>query len=94
MDEQNETVCGRASIRSAFKLSGRGIVLVLEDGFTGTIHRNGTVQGERGSSAFSDPEFCDGRDELGARKSWLAVIARAENSAELFQPGDVVAFHP
>ncbi len=94
MRDLKETASGQAEIESTFTVTGRGLALVLKDGFTGAIPKNGSIQGEHGAMAFAGPEFCDGRDAFGARKSWLAVIVRAEDAATFFRPGDVVAFFP
>lgn len=81
---------GQAEIEQVFTVTRRGLVLVLKDGFSGTIPGNGIVQSERGKSAYSGPEFID---SVGLRRSWLGVIAIASEAAEWFQPGDTVIFY-
>lgn len=94
MDEQHGSVQGRARVRQVFSLTGRGLVLVLENDFEGSVPAGGTVRGDRAVSAYSGPEFVDGWDESGARAGWIAVIATAGDAAQLFQAGDVVTFVP
>ena len=82
---------GQAEIESVFALTGRGVVLVLKDGFAATIDGPGIVRSDRGVSAFAGPKFVDGLAPSGERKNWLAVIAQAANAAVLFRPDDVVS---
>ncbi len=91
VEELDGVATGQAEIESVFALIGRGVVLVLKDGFSGTIDGPGIVRSDRGVSAFAGPEFVDGLAPSGGRKSWLAVIAQAANAAELFQPDDMVS---
>jgi len=89
MDGPCDAGNGQAEIEQVFTLTGRGLVLVLKDGFSGTIPGNGVVQSERGRSAYSGPEFID---SPGLRKSWLGVVAKASEAARFFEPGDKVVF--
>ena len=90
MNEPHEAASGQAEIEQVFTLTKLGLVLVLKNGFSGTIPRNGIVQSERGKSAYSGPEFID---SVGLRRSRLGVIAKASEAAEWFQPGDTVTFY-
>ena len=90
MGEPCEAASGQAEIEQVFTLKGRGLVLMLKDGFNGIIPGNGVVQSERGRSAYSGPEFID---SVGLQRSWLGVVAKASEAAEFFQPGDTVTFH-
>jgi hypothetical protein len=85
-------VTGIGSIKQVFALRGRGLVLVLNDHFDGTISRNGRVCSEHGVSNFTGPEFVDGKHEDGTRFAHLAVIATNPSSADWFLMGDKVWF--
>ena len=85
-----DAASGQAEIEQVFTVTGRSLVLVLKGGFRGTIPGNGIVQSERGRSAYSGPEFID---SVGLRRSWLGMVAKASEAAELFRPGDIVSFH-
>ena len=93
MSEPYEAVSEQAEIEQVFTLTGQGLVLALKDGFGGIIPTNGTVQSERGASAYVGPTFVENWDVSGAWKGWTAVVARLDD-AHLFEPGDKVAFLP
>lgn len=67
---------GEAEIKDVFTMT-RGHVLVLKEGFRGTIHTNGIVKSDKGTATYTGPEFLDsvreGRSWLEG-KSWLGVI--------------------
>ncbi len=92
MSEQHGTAREWAEIEQVFAATGQGLVLLLKDGFSGIIPTNGTVQGERGAFAHVGPKFVEDWDAFGARKGWMAVVATAGNAAQLFRPGNAVAF--
>ena len=94
MGEPYEAVTGQAEIEQIFTLMGRGLALALKEGFCGIIPTNGTVQGERGASAYAGPTFVEDWDASGAWKGWTAVVATRADAAHLFGPGDKVAFLP
>ena len=90
MDGPCEAASGQAEIEQVFTVAGRGLVLMLKDGFSGTIPGNGVVQSRRGSSVYSGPEFID---SVGLRRSWLGVVVKANEAAEFFKPGDAITFY-
>lgn len=92
VEEADGKLTGHAEIKDVFMIIGRGLALVLENGFTGTIQGLGVIRSARGMSPFAGPEFADERDASGAKTSWLVVIAEAANAADLFRPGDNITF--
>ena len=76
-----------AQIKDVFSISGRGFVLVLENGFTGTIRSGGTVSGSRGKARFKGPEFLD---NTKTGEAWLGILVDIPDAKEIFRPGDTV----
>jgi hypothetical protein len=81
-------VTAEAEVELMFSLTGRGEVLVLKNGFTGTICRNGMVESDRGKAAYTGPEFVDKVDRI----SNLAIIVDGA-SKELFAAGQRVRLY-
>lgn len=92
MGEQHDTTRERAEIEQVLAATGQGLVLMLKDGFGGIIPTNGIVQGVRGASAYAGPKLVEDWDACGAPKGWMAVVATAGDAAQVFRPGDAVAF--
>ena len=55
-DTEENTETGQAEVENVFAISGRGLVLILKEGFSGTIRGPGIVRSDRGTSAFAGPE--------------------------------------
>jgi len=89
MAELNSKITAEAEIENTFALTGRGWVLVLKNGFSGTIPSSGMVESDQGITAYTGPEFVD---SIAQRKAWLAVIVD-ENAKELFAKGQSVRFY-
>ena len=80
---------GEAEIRDTFAISARGQVLVLEEGFFGTIPRDGIVESDAGRAAYTGPDFLD---SIREGKAWVAV--RIDPSVKaLFAPGQRVKLY-
>ncbi len=88
MMDHNDEPTAMAEIEAVFALTNRGAVLVLCDGFSGTIPRDGTVVGSSASTSFSGPEFIDFQ-----KQSRVCVVVSAVGVAGRFSPGDVVRFY-
>jgi hypothetical protein len=88
-DDLTSKMTGEAEIEDVFALAGRGQVLVLKEGFRGTIHSNGTVRSDKGTAAYIGPEHLD---SVGEGKSWLGVIVDP-SVKELFARGQRVTFY-
>ena len=78
-----------ATVRDAFCLHGRGLVLVLDE-FDGAITGPGVVRGAHGASWFSGPEIAD----FAGQSSAIAVIALDLDAENHFAKGDMVSFGP
>jgi len=68
-------------------VSGRGLVLVMKDGWQGKIAIGGVVESERGSEIYSGPDFVDAKEQ-----SWIAVTVPT-TAKEKFSPGASVKFY-
>jgi hypothetical protein len=80
---------GEAVIEHVFRITGRGLVLMLGEHFTGNVHRPGRVESERGICPYYGPDFIR-RTDGGSSIGILVSDPRAE---ELFRPGDTVRFY-
>jgi hypothetical protein len=89
-DHLKSSMSAEAEIDHIFTLTGRGTVLVLKEGFRGPIPTGGIIEGNRGTTTYSGPEFVDRIS--GSSKSTLAVIIDDE-AKERFTPGEWVRFY-
>jgi hypothetical protein len=88
-EDHFEEMSAEGEIEEVFALAKRGQVLVLKQGFRGTIHRNGTVKGDKGTATYAGPEYLD---SVGQGKSSVGVIVDP-SVKELFTPGQRVTFY-
>ena len=63
--------------------------MIMKDGFSGQIYRNGIVESDLGRAAYTGPEFAD---LVSERKSWVAVIVDGA-AKDLFPQGQLVRFY-
>jgi len=84
-----EDMSAEGEVEEMFTITGRGQVLVLKPDFRGTIHRNGTVQGDKGTASYTGPEYVDSVSEA---KSRIAVVVDLSDK-ELFTRGQRVRFY-
>jgi hypothetical protein len=89
-DDLTSKMTAEGEIREVFAIVGRGQVLVLEEGFRGTIHSNGLVKSDRGTATYTGPEYVDSTISEG--KSWIAVIVDPSVN-KLFARGQRVTFY-
>ena len=92
MSSSTSSATGEGEIDNLFDITRRGRVLVIRNGFRGTIRSNGVVESDRGAASYKGPEFLDGKDETGLRCAWLAVIV-SDDAKELFAIGQSVRFY-
>jgi len=84
-----EKLIGEAEIRDSFAISACGQVLVLEEGFFGTIPRDGIVESDVGRAAYTGPDFLD-----SIREGKACVVVMIDPSVKaLFAPGQRVKFY-
>jgi hypothetical protein len=86
---REDSPTAEGQIESTFEATGRGLVLVLRDGFSGTILRDGTIVSQLGAANFSGPDFLDGQG-----RSAVCVTVQTVHAANLFAAGDAVRFYP
>jgi hypothetical protein len=84
-----EQSVGHAVIDHVFPLTGRGMVLVVREGFAGSIPRNGLVGVGDKRWKYSGPEF---NDFMREGRSQLAVIIREAEAEAILNPGVSVRF--
>lgn len=87
-DDLTSKMTGEAEIEDVFTMT-RGHVLILKEGFRGTIHRNGIVKSDKGTATYTGPEHLDSVSE---GKSWLGVIVDP-SVKELFARGQRITFY-
>jgi len=75
-------------IKEGFRLFNRGWVLVLQPEWTGTIPRNGTIEGAQGKASYIGPDFLR---HVGGNESIGVTIP--EESKEMFAPGQKVRLY-
>jgi len=92
-DLQVGELTATCAIKDVFRLRKLGFVLVLHQGFTGSIFRDGIVKGERGISLFKGPEFVLRRGEDGTSIEYVSVIATDPAAAQWFSSGDTVTIY-
>lgn len=92
LPEPSSAVTGLGSIKEVVALSGRRSVPALDDQFDGSVLRNGWIDNERGISAYTEPNFVDGKREDGSRFAHLALIALFPAAPDRFLPVDKVRF--
>lgn len=80
---------GEGKIREIFNIQGRGRVLVIEEGFTGKIARDGLIENAKGRVVYEGPDFLD---RVSANKSWITVTVDPAHQ-EQFAIGDSVTFY-
>ena len=76
-----------ATIQDTFRISDRGLVLVLSD-LDGAIPWEGVVRSARGTSRYLGPEIVDFTDRTWA----FAVVARDPGAEGQLAKGDRVSF--
>lgn len=74
-----------AQIRDIFTLTGRGMVLVLEHGFSGRIRIGQTVSSDRGQALVLGVAS-------GGPEGWVGVQVDVPDVREIFRPGDALLF--
>ena len=79
----------QGQIKDIFSLSRRGIVLVLEEGFSGAIPWDGVVESDLGSASYSGVNFAD---NIAEGKAWVTVTVDFAAGA-LFARGSNVRFY-
>jgi hypothetical protein len=89
-DDLTSKMTGEGEIKDVFAITGRGQVLIVENGFRGTIHTNGIIKSDKGTTAYTGPEYLD--STMAEGKSWLGVIVDA-SVKELFPRGQRVTFY-
>ena len=80
---------GQAVIETVFRITGRGLVLMLAEHFQGTVTHNGRVETERGICPYFGPDIPRRTD--GKRQ--VAVMVPDPRADAVFRPGDAVRFY-
>jgi hypothetical protein len=88
-DGLTSKISGEGEIKDLLAITARGQVLVLENGFRGTIHTNGIIKSDKGSATYTGPEYLD---SIREGKPWLGVIVDP-SVKELFARGQRVTFY-
>jgi hypothetical protein len=88
MTETALELTGEGVIRQMFRLTGRGWVVVLEDGFSGKVAVGSLLESPSGRTPIKAVEFVDGLEG----NSWVGLMI-AESEKHLFEPGHPVKFY-
>jgi hypothetical protein len=70
----NETLAGEAMVRDAFKITGRGFAVILEEILSGCVTIGQTLASPLGHATIKSVEFADVRDETGQMKGYVALV--------------------
>ncbi|MCW5714028.1 MAG: hypothetical protein KIT43_05895 [Bauldia sp.] len=86
MPSPSERMTGEGVIKQVFTIAGRGFVLMLERGWSGTIHRGGVVRSGLGEALIGGPEYV--RTDGG---EYVAIMVDPTTS-DFFPVGESIRF--
>lgn len=89
MAEEQSSKTAEGEIANVFALPTRGWTLVIKEGFSGAIRKNGIIQGRRGAARYTGPEFLDSGIPGDAS---VAVVVDPQFKG-LFMVGEKVTFY-
>jgi len=86
MPSTNARMTGEGVIKQVFPIAGLGLVIMLERGWSGTVHRGGIAASRLGEAAIGGPEYV--RTDGG---EYVAIVVDA-TTRDFFPAGESIRF--